>query len=155
MQIRDKFINKYGIFTQLDSKLIREHALKMIKDLDIRCTGPEQVTKRLSGGNQQKVCVARALTLEPKVLLVSEPTRGIDIGAKKIVLDLLVKLNKELGMTIIMTSSELAELRTICDRIAIISEGKVEGILNPDDSDKDFGLMMAGEYHKLYGKEAI
>jgi len=155
MQIKDKFLNKFGIFTQLDSKAIREHALKMIKDLDIRCTGPDQLTKRLSGGNQQKVCVARALTLDPKVLFVSEPTRGIDIGAKKLVLDLLVRLNKDYGMTIVMTSSELAELRSICDRIAIISEGKVEGILKPTDSDKDFGLMMAGEYQKLQDKEAI
>ena len=109
---------------------------------------------RLSGGNQQKVCIARALTLEPEILLVSEPTRGIDIGAKKLVLDLLLKLNKELGMTIIMTSSELAELRGICHRIAIISEGKVEGILKPTDSDADYGLMMSGEYHKRYRKEA-
>ncbi len=54
----------------------------MIEDLDIRCTGPHQPTRRLSGGNQQKVCVARSLTLEPEVLFVSEPTRGIDIGAK-------------------------------------------------------------------------
>lgn len=55
----------------------------MIKDLDIRCTGPHQITRRLSGGNQQKVCIARALTLNPKILFVSEPTRGIDVGAKK------------------------------------------------------------------------
>ncbi len=155
MQIKDKFLKKYGIFTQIDRAAVRKHTLKMIEDLDIRCTGPEQITRRLSGGNQQKVCVARALTLEPDILLVSEPTRGIDIGAKKLVLDLLVRLNKDLGMTIVMTSSELAELRSICDRIAIISEGKVEGILKPTASDKDFGLMMAGEYHKLEDKEAI
>lgn len=155
LQIKGKFLNRYGIFNQIDSKKIREHSLKMIEDLDIRCTDPQQLTKRLSGGNQQKVCIARALTLQPDVLLVSEPTRGIDIGAKKLVLDLLVQLNKELGMTIIMTSSELAELRSICDRIAIITEGRVEGILRPGDSDRDFGLMMAGEYHKIHGKEAI
>ena len=71
-------------------------------------------------------------------------TRGIDVGAKKIVLDLLLKLNQELGMTIVMTSSELAELRSICDRIAIIYDGKLEGILPPDADDTDFGLMMAG-----------
>jgi simple sugar transport system ATP-binding protein len=118
----------------------------MIKELDIRCTGPEQLTRRLSGGNQQKVCIARALTLEPELLFVSEPTRGIDVGAKKIVLDLLLKLNRELGMTIIMTSSELAELRSICDRIAIIYKGKLEGILPPEADDTEFGLMMAGEY---------
>lgn len=155
IQIKGEFLNKYGIFNQIDSKKIKKHALKMIKDLDIRCTGPQQLTRRLSGGNQQKVCIARALTLQPDVLLVSEPTRGIDIGAKKLVLDLLVKLNKELGMTIIMTSSELAELRSISDRIAIIADGKLQGVLKPTDSDAAFGLMMAGEYDKYHGKEVI
>jgi simple sugar transport system ATP-binding protein len=67
------------------------------------------------------------------------------VGAKKIVLDLLVRLNQELGVTIVMTSSELAELRSICDRIAIIYKGRLEGILPVDASDRDFGLLMAGE----------
>ena len=116
----------------------------MIKLLDIRCTGATQATKSLSGGNQQKVCIARALVLRPNILMVSEPTRGIDIGAKKLVLDTLVKLNKEAGMTIIVTSSELAELRSVCDRIAMITEGKVAGILKPEDKDANFGLLMAG-----------
>jgi simple sugar transport system ATP-binding protein len=155
MHVKNKYLRKAGFFDQLDGRVIREHANRMIKELDIRCTGPHQLTRQLSGGNQQKVCVARALTLDPDVLFVSEPTRGIDIGAKKLVLDLLVKLNMELGMTVVMTSSELVELRSICDRIAIISGGQVEGILKPGDSDRDFGLMMAGEYKKLRSKEAM
>lgn len=142
---QNRFIRRFGPFTQIDKKALRNHALKMIEDLDIRCTGPTQIVKRLSGGNQQKVCVARALTMNPDILFVSEPTRGIDIGAKQLVLDTLIRLNKELGITIIMTSSELAELRSICDRIAIISEGTVAGILKPEDSDVDFGLLMAGQ----------
>jgi simple sugar transport system ATP-binding protein len=117
----------------------------MIKELDIRCTSSKQMVGSLSGGNQQKVCIARALTQDPEIILVSEPTRGIDIGAKKIVLDLLRKLNRDYNMTIIMTSSELNELRSIADRIAIVSEGKVAGILQPEDSDADFGLLMAGK----------
>lgn len=141
---RGKFLKKY-LFNMIDRESIRKHALKMIKDLDIRCTGPNQIVRRLSGGNQQKVCIAKALTLEPSILFVSEPTRGIDVGAKKIVLDLLLQLNQELGVTIIMTSSELAELRSICDRIAIIYRGRLQGILPVDASDKEFGLMMAGE----------
>ncbi len=144
MQINNDFLNKIGPFKIKNSKEIRKHAIKMIKDLDIRCTSPMQATGRLSGGNQQKVCVARALTQNPTLLLVSEPTRGIDIGAKKLVLDVLLKLNQEYGMTIIMTSSELAELRSICDKIAIICEGKVEGVLSPLASDAEFGLMMSG-----------
>ncbi len=144
-QNQNQFVRRWGPFSQLDSDTIRQHALKYIKDLDIRCTGPTQMVRRLSGGNQQKVCIARALTMNPHVLLVSEPTRGIDVGAKRIVLDTLRKLNEELGMTIVMTSSELGELRSICDRIAIVTDGKVAGILKPDDSDVNFGLLMSGQ----------
>jgi len=143
MQIHNDFLVNFGFFKLQDSKAIRHNANKQIEDLDIRCTGPLQHVGRLSGGNQQKVCVARALTQKPKMLFVCEPTRGIDIGAKKLILDLLYKLS-EAGMTIVMTSSELAELRSICDRIAIICEGKVAGILKPDASATDFGLMMSG-----------
>ena len=157
MQIRNGFLKSFlGIkaIQMTDDKRIREHALKMIKDLDIRCTGPTQITRRLSGGNQQKVCVARALTLEPEVLFVSEPTRGIDIGAKKLVLDLLVQLNREMGMTVVVTSSELGELRSICDRIAIIYEGRLEAVLAPTAPDLDYGLAMAGQY-KAHSEEAV
>ena len=143
-QIQGKFLKKYGPFTQVDSKATKAHALDMIKALDIRCTGPEQYSGRLSGGNQQKVCLARAITMEPKLLIVSEPTRGIDIGAKKLVLELLAKMNREQGMTIIMVSSELNELRSLCDRIAIVSDGKLTGIFAPDASDAEYGLAMSG-----------
>lgn len=144
MQINNKFLKNFLGIKYWDSKGIRKCANDMIKLLDIRCTGATQATKSLSGGNQQKVCIARALVLRPNILMVSEPTRGIDIGAKKLVLDTLVKLNKEAGMTIIVTSSELAELRSVCDRIAMITEGKVAGILKPEDKDANFGLLMAG-----------
>ena len=117
----------------------------LIKELDIRCTSPAQSVGTLSGGNQQKVCVARALAMKPKFLFVSEPTRGIDIGAKQLVLETLVRLNREQGLTIVMVSSELQELRSICDRIAIVAEGKVVDILSPDASDIAFGLAMSGK----------
>ena len=145
LEINEKFIKKIGPLKMLSKREVRVHGKQMIKDLDIRCTGPGQDTRYLSGGNQQKVCIARALTLEPELLMVSEPTRGIDIGAKNLVLDTLVNLNKEKDTTIIITSSELAELRQISDRIVIISEGKIHSILSPDDSDEMFGLAMAGE----------
>lgn len=144
MQIDGKFLKKYGPLKLFDSKKAREHALEMIKQLDIRCTGPEQYAGRLSGGNQQKVCLARAITMEPKLLIVSEPTRGIDIGAKKLVLELLAKMNREEGMTIIMVSSELNELRSLCDRIAIVSDGQLTGIFAPDASDAEYGMAMSG-----------
>ena len=144
MQVKGRFLKHYGPLTQRDDKAAREHALNMIESLDIRCTGPSQYAGRLSGGNQQKVCLARALTMDPKLLIVSEPTRGIDIGAKKLVLELLAKMNREQGMTIIMVSSELNELRSLCDRIAIISDGKLTGIFAPDASDAEYGLAMSG-----------
>lgn len=147
IEAQNKFLRRTLIpgVRLLDRKAVHEYALKMIEDLDIRCTGPNQPVRRLSGGNQQKVCLARAFSLQPEILWVSEPTRGIDIGAKKLVLDLLVRFNREYGMTIIMTSSELNELRRICDRIALVYNGKIAGILNPDASDRDFGLMIAGK----------
>ncbi len=143
-QVENKFMRNYGFFRQYDKAAAKKHAEDMIKELDIRCVGPEQLVGSLSGGNQQKVCLARALTMDPKLLIVSEPTRGIDIGAKKLVLELLVKLNRETGMTIIVVSSELNELRSLSDRIAIVSDGKISGILKPDDSDANFGLAMSG-----------
>lgn len=149
MMNQGEFIKRFGPFDQVDKRKVRKNAEKYIEELDIRCTSPAQSVRRLSGGNQQKVCIARALVLQPNVLLISEPTRGIDVGAKSIVLDTIQKMSREFGLTVIMTSSELAELRMICDRIAIVTGGKIFGILNPDAPDAQFGLAMAG--HK--GKE--
>lgn len=149
MQMNNSFTHDLGFAKIRNAEAIRKHAKKMIDDLDIRCTSSLQAAGSLSGGNQQKVCLARALTQNPRLLLISEPTRGIDIGAKKLILDLLLELNRKHNMTIIMTSSELAELRSICDRIVIVCEGRIEGILPPDASDTDFGLMMSGSQRRL------
>ncbi len=144
MEVNDEFLSKVGPIRMVKRSDIRENALDMIERLDIRCRGPEQHPRALSGGNQQKVCIARALTFKPDILMVSEPTRGIDIGAKNLVMDTLLELNRNQGVTIIMTSSELAELRQISDRIAIVAEGKIATILPPDADDTEFGLAMAG-----------
>ena len=146
MQTNGDFIK--GPLHQKDTAAIRKFAQEMIKTLDIRCTSSVQAVGTLSGGNQQKVCVARALAMRPRFLFVSEPTRGIDIGAKQLVLETLVKLNEESKMTIVMVSSELQELRSVCDRIAIVAEGKIVDILKPDDSDVAFGLAMSGAKRK-------
>lgn len=144
IQVKGEFLRRFGPVTQKNSREIRQNALRMIKELDIRCTSPTQHAGTLSGGNQQKVCIARALALKPKFLFVSEPTRGIDIGAKKIVLETLRRLNRDQGISIVMVSSELEELRSICDRVVIVSKGAVVDILPPDASDADFGLAMSG-----------
>ncbi|MDO4546854.1 MAG: sugar ABC transporter ATP-binding protein [Clostridia bacterium] len=153
MQVNGEFLHKFGPMTLKDSGKIHEIAREMIKELDIRCTSPAQHTGTLSGGNQQKVCIARALVMKPRFLFVSEPTRGIDIGAKKLVLETLDRLNRENGLTIVMVSSELQELRSICKRIAIVSEGVVVDILSSDSSNADFGLAMSGIKPDKSGKE--
>lgn len=157
LKTKNRFVVKKCGIPFYDKKSAVEYAKQMIKELDIRCTGYTQPVRSLSGGNQQKVCIARALTLEPDILFVSEPTRGIDIGAKKMILDSLLKLNKEKGVTVIITSSELAELRSVCNRIAIVTEGKIAGILRSNEDDYKFGLRMSGskiEDAKEEAKEA-
>jgi len=112
--------------------------------LDIKCTSTKQKAKELSGGNQQKICLAKAFAIKPQLLFVSEPTRGIDVGAKKLVLDALNHYNRDFETTIVMVSSELIELRSICDRIAIVDEGRIAGILPPTADLSEFGLLMSG-----------
>lgn len=147
MQIQNKFLKKYlgGLVTWRDEKAIHEVTQKYIDELMIKCTSSLQKAKELSGGNQQKVCLAKAFALEPKFLFVSEPTRGIDVGAKSLVLDALKKFNREHGVTVVVISSELEELRTTCDRIAIVSGGKIAGILPATESSEEFGMLMISQ----------
>lgn len=151
MQIQEKFLKKFlgGLIKWRDDKAMKECAQEYIKSLEIKCTSEKQYTRQLSGGNQQKVCLAKAFALEPSLLFVSEPTRGIDVGAKKLVLDSLRRYNAENNTTIVMVSSELEELKSICNRIAIVSEGKVSGILSPNAEAAEFGLLMSGEQHLI------
>lgn len=148
MQVQDKFLKKYlgGLISVRDEKSMKTVADKYIKELEIKCTSEKQYARNLSGGNQQKVCLAKAFAMEPSLLFVSEPTRGIDVGAKELVLDALRKYNKENNTTIVIVSSELEELRSISDRVAIVCEGEVFGILPPNAEIAEFGLLMAGEY---------
>ena len=144
MHMKGRFLKGLGPLAVEDTASLRSHVQSEIASLDIRCRGPKQPVRRLSGGNQQKVCLSKAFTLDPKLLFVSEPTRGVDVGAKDRVLRLLVQRNREEGLTTIVTSSELAELRRVCDRIAIIDKGRVAGVLRPDAPDVEFGLLMGG-----------
>ena len=147
MQIQNKFLKNYlgGLVKWRDEKAIHDITQRYIDELAIKCTSSKQKAKELSGGNQQKICLAKAFALEPGFLFVSEPTRGIDVGAKALVLEALKKFNRENGVTIVMISSELEELRLICDRIAIISGGRVAGILPAAESAEQFGLLMVSQ----------
>jgi len=142
MQINNEFLRNSGMIKLKDSKKIRDHANKMIKDLDIRCTSSMQRVGSLSGGNQQKVCVARALTLSPELLLVSEPTRGIDVGAKYEIYTLMNRLVED-GMSIIMISSELPEILGMSDRIYVVSDGRITGELPAEGATQEKIMEMA------------
>ena len=145
MQIQNKFLKKIGPITWRDEKAIHDITQKYINELMIKCTSSLQKARELSGGNQQKICLAKAFALEPRFLFVSEPTRGIDVGAKALVLDALRRFNRESGVTVVMISSELEELRQTCDRIAIVSGGKIAGILPADHSAEEFGMLMVSQ----------
>lgn len=145
MQVHNKYLRRLlgGLIMLRDENGMKKSAKEYINELEIRCTSENQKVKELSGGNQQKICLAKAFDLEPELLFVSEPTRGIDIGAKSLVLEALKRYNKENKTTIVMISSELEELRSICDRIAIVTEGKISGILDSSEPAEKFGLLMA------------
>ena len=147
MQIQNKFLKNYlgGLIKWRDEKAIKEVTDRYISELAIKCTSSKQKAKELSGGNQQKVCLAKAFALEPRLLFVSEPTRGIDVGAKALVLEALKKFNRENGVTIVIVSSELEELRQSCDRIAIVSGGKIAGILPASSSVEELGTLMLSQ----------
>ncbi|MBQ2615522.1 MAG: sugar ABC transporter ATP-binding protein, partial [Synergistaceae bacterium] len=135
------------IFQMRNEHALKKEARKFIDQLGIKCIGPHQLAGELSGGNQQKVCLAKAFVLRPSILLICEPTRGIDIGAKTLVLDTLKEYNRENGTTIIITSSELEELRSVCNRVAIVDEGRIAGILPASSPAEDFGMLMMGQTH--------
>ncbi|MBC8587860.1 sugar ABC transporter ATP-binding protein [Paratissierella segnis] len=155
MQIQERFIKPYlgGLIKFRDDKAMKECADKYIDELEIRCINEKQLARNLSGGNQQKVCLAKAFAMNPRLLFVSEPTRGIDIGAKRLVLNALEKYNEENNTTIVIISSELEELRSISDRVAIVCEGKIFGILPPDAPVEKFGLLMSGIHTKEEGEK--
>ena len=100
---------------------------EFIRRLDVKCTSPDQPIERLSGGNQQKALLARWLMQDPRILIVDEPTRGIDPGARAEVHRLLTQLADQ-GCAILMVSSDLHELTTVADRIAVLSRGRLVDI---------------------------
>ena len=146
MQTQGRFLIGIPYIFQMRNELaMAKETKKFIESLSIKCTGPSQKAGELSGGNQQKVCLAKAFVLRPDILLICEPTRGIDIGAKTLVLDTLKEYNRENGTTIIITSSELEELRSVCNRVAIVEEGKIAGVLPASSPAEEFGMLMMGE----------
>ncbi len=128
----------------LQNKIIEDYSLELIKNYDIKCPDNKTSCGSLSGGNVQKVILARELSRKPKMLIASYPIRGLDIGAAEYVHEQLLEArSKKVG--ILLISEELDELLDICDRIAVIYEGKILDILDRDIATKSkLGLLMAG-----------
>ncbi len=117
-------------------------ARKYIADMQIKVAGPQVRLRSLSGGNQQKVLVSKLLTVSPKVVLMDEPTRGIDVGAKAQIYHLLRRLASE-GVGVLMISSELPEVVGVCDRVVVMYEGRMCGLLEGDQINEKSIIQMA------------
>ncbi len=122
---------------------IRKWAQRLVKEFDIRTPSIEVPARALSGGNQQKIIVAREMASQPRVLLASQPTRGVDIGAIEFIHRRIVA-ERDGGAAVLLVSAELDEVRSLSDRIAVIYEGRIVSIEPADASEDRLGLLMLG-----------
>ena len=122
----------------------KEDALSQrgIKEFNIKCFGASMPAGNLSGGNQQKVVLAKWILKEPKILILDEPTRGVDIGAKKEIYNIINDLAGQ-GVAVIMISSELPELLGMSDRIMVVREGRVTGIISKEEANQENVMILA------------
>ena len=129
----------------LDRGAIRSNASELVHDFDVRTPSIETMAGNLSGGNAQKMVLARELSRQPKVLLAAQPTRGLDVAAIEFVHRKLVE-QRDAGLGVLLISTELDEILALSDRIAVMYEGRIMGIVAAEGVDlKDIGLMMAGQ----------
>ncbi|HYY93785.1 MAG TPA: ABC transporter ATP-binding protein [Pyrinomonadaceae bacterium] len=128
----------------LDLRGIRQRALEVIRDFDVRPANPDLPARALSGGNQQKLIIGREFELPPTLMLVSQPTRGVDIGAIEFIHRKLVALRDQ-GCAILLVSAELEEVMSLSDRLLVIYHGRIVGEVNPQQATpEEIGLMMTG-----------
>ena len=122
---------------------IRAWARKLVREFDIRTPSIDTAARNLSGGNQQKVIVAREMGSQPKVLLAAQPTRGVDIGAIEFIHRRIVQ-ERDSGAAVLLVSAELDEVRSLSDRIAVMYEGRIVSIESPETPEERLGLLMTG-----------
>ena len=126
------------------SRVPNEFANELVKKFDVRPDNINYLAGELSGGNQQKVILAREITNDPDVLIAAQPTRGLDVGAIEFVHRYLVE-QRDKGKAVLLISFELDEVLSLSDRISVIYEGKIKRTLNRKDTDeREIGLLMAG-----------
>ncbi len=127
----------------LKLQAILNWAKRLIQSFDIRTPGPEAPARTLSGGNQQKIIIAREMATAPKVLLASQPTRGVDIGAIEFIHRRIVE-QRDAGAAVLLISAELDEIRSLSDRIAVMYEGRIVSVEPAGTSEERLGLLMTG-----------
>jgi ribose transport system ATP-binding protein len=127
----------------LDETKMREIVEHFITSLDIKCSGPNQRIRELSGGNQQKVLLGKWLETDPRLLMLDEPTRGVDVGAKGEIYRLLFEARSR-GIGILISSSEIPELLTLCDRIVVMFRGRVAASLSRAEASEAAIAQLAG-----------
>jgi len=128
-------LNKISKNSILQKNKQKEIVKKGIEEFRIRCFGPDHECHNLSGGNQQKVVLAKWIYTDPKILILDEPTRGVDIGAKKEIYSVINDLAAK-GVAVILVSSELPEVLGMSDRIAVVHEGRITGTLSAEEADQ-------------------
>ena len=124
---------------------IAENAKKYVEAMSIKCSGLAHQVQKLSGGNQQKVLLSMWLSADPDVILIDEPTRGVDVGAKAEI-HLLLREAVKSGKAVIMVSSEMPELMASCDRVMVMYEGKCTGMLENKELREERLMAMASGY---------
>ena len=129
----------------LSEQRMTKATTKQLKTMRTKCMGPEDLISSLSGGNQQKVIFGKWLEREPRVFLMDEPTRGIDVGAKYEIYDLIIRMAKE-GKTIIVVSSEMPEILGITNRIGVMSNGYLSGIVETKETNQEELLRLSAKY---------
>jgi erythritol transport system ATP-binding protein len=127
----------------LDERKERESIVKSMRDLSVKARSPDHPITSLSGGNQQKVVFAKSLLTQPQVLLLDEPTRGIDVGAKAEIFEIMNRLAEQ-GLAVLFVSSELPEMFTVPDRILVLSKGRVTGEFLHDNVTEEALILAAG-----------
>jgi len=133
--------SKSSIFNE---KEIISYSQRVMEEYDVRPTSPQLITSNFSGGNQQKIILSRELNENPKILLIGQPTRGVDIGAIEFIHQRLIDMRNK-GTAILLVSVELDEVISLSDRIAVMFDGNIVGEkINKDVTDRELGLLMAG-----------
>ena len=128
----------------LNQKAIEKHSTQLVEDFAVKTPSVETPTSSLSGGNIQKIILARELAAHPTVLLACQPTRGVDIGAAEYIHNRLIE-QRSLGTATILVSEDLDEVLGLSDRIAVMYEGQIIAIVDRQDADRSqIGLLMAG-----------